>query len=141
MAETYSSLLIRILPDHPSTDSFEFSMFILFNDSVILHFYSKQNKSFVYTVNCEVFWLSLCKLHHCVVSYLPKAIKVALLHIDVIVNINAAVDSEITRQKQHIVEGWPSDDPECMFVSLYRSVCLYIEVVEKIENVRLQCFV
>lgn len=141
MAETYSSLLIRILPGHPSTGSFEFSMFILFNDSVILHFYSKQSQSFVYMVNGEVFWLSLCKPHHCVVSYLPTAIKVALLHIDVVVNINAAVDSEITRQKKLIVEGWPSDNPECTFVSVYGSVCLYIKVVEKTENVRLQCFV
>lgn len=141
MAETYPSLRIRILPDHPSTDSFEFGMFILFNDSVILHFYSKQSKSFVYMVNCEVFWLSLCKMHHCVVSYLPKAIKVALLHIDVIVNINAAVDSEITRQRKLIVEGWPSDDPEYVCVCIWECVCLYIKVVEKIENVKLQCFV
>lgn len=87
------------LTTHSITDSFEFGMCILFGDLVIFHFYSKQSESFVYMVNYEVIWLSLGKLHHWFVSYLPEAIEVAFLHTDMIVNTNATVDSEITRLK------------------------------------------
>lgn len=120
--------------------SFEFGVFMLFDDSVILHFYSKQSESFVYMVNWEVIWLSLGKLHHWFVSYLPKAIKLTLLHTDVIVNINANVDSEITRQKAHSWKMTFRWSRIHAWVCVCECVCLYIKVAEQIENIRLKCF-
>lgn len=77
----------------------------------------------------EVIWLLLGKLHHWFVSFLPKAVKVALFHTDVIVNTNAGVDSEITRQKAH---SWKMTS---RWSRIHAYVCVYIcQLLSKLKT-------
>lgn len=100
------------------------------------------SEAFVYVVNCEVIWLSLGKLHHWFVLYLPEAIKAALLHIDVIVSTNVNVDREITKQKAHSGKmNLPMIRNTCLLVSVYVSVYPSIKVAEQMENMKSTSFV
>lgn len=103
----------------------------------LFHISILNREAFVYVVNCEVIWLPLGKLHHWFVSYLPKAIKVALLHMDVIVSANVNVVREMTRQKLRAVRWtfrWFRIMHACVCVC--ECVCLNVKVAEQTENMK-----